>query len=245
MDNKYNKFISFIIALSSYILVLLLILLYLQEPNIKKYNTKKKETVIQIDLITVENKTNNNISKTKEIKKVKINKSKSLDNKVKSNLKSLFANVKVKSENVKEKKVLNVKENKIKSRFKSKFTNKDNPKNIKVAKLKTVNKIKDKKRNIDPNNNDTEDNYYSQIKQLILTRWYDNPVYITDKYLLKVYITISSKGKFNFNIIKYSGKIQIDNLLMKFLNEQRDIIYPIAKDNKDKTILVNFMSEKE
>ena len=243
MDNNYNKFISFIIAISAYILILLLILLYLDEPTIKKYNFKKKETIVQIDLITEENKINDKNTNKKENYKTK--KVKSIDNKVKSNLKSLFANVKVKSEKTKNKKVLNLKENKIKTRFKSKYNNTSNTKNIKISKLKTINKIKNKKRNIDTNNDETENKYYSEIKQLILSRWYDNPVFITDKYLLKVYVTISSKGKFNFNIIKYSGKIQIDNLLMKFLNEQKDIIYPIAKDNKDKTILVNFMSEKE
>jgi len=243
MDNNYNKFISFIIAISAYILILLLILLYLDEPTIKKYNFKKKETIVQIDLITEENKINDKNINKKENQKTK--KVKSIDNKVKSNLKSLFANVKVKSEKIKNKKVLNVKENKIKTRFKSKYNNTSNTKNIKISKLKTINKIKNKKRNIDTNNDETENKYYSEIKQLILSRWYENPVFITDKYLVKVYITINNKGQFNFNIIKYSGKIQIDNLLTKFLNEQKDIIYPIAKDKKDKTILVNFMSEKE
>jgi protein TonB len=243
MDNNYNKFISFIIAISAYILILLLILLYLDEPTIKKYNFKKKETIVQIDLITEENKINDKNINKKENQKTK--KVKSIDNKVKSNLKSLFANVKVKSEKIENKKVLNVKENKIKTRFKSKYNNTSKTKNIKISKLKTINKIKNKKRNIDTNNDETENKYYSEIKQLILSRWYENPVFITDKYLVKVYITINNKGQFNFNIIKYSGKIQIDNLLTKFLNEQKDIIYPIAKDKKDKTILVNFMSEKE
>jgi len=246
MDNKYNKFISFIIAVSVYVLVVLVILLYINGPKVKKYNSKTKETVIEIDLVTIDDKKATEINKNtkqKIIQKVKIQKTTSSDSIVKSNLKSLFANVKTKAIKIEKKKILNVKDNKIQSRFKSKYKNNIKTNNIKVSKLKNVNKKKITQ-NINSNKNDIFDEYYSEVKTIILTSWYKNPIFNTDSYLIKVYVTINTKGQFSFNIIKYSGNIEIDNLLNKFLNEQKEIIYPISKDNKSKTILINFMNEK-
>ncbi len=245
MDNNYNKIISFVISISIYILIILIIILYLKKADIKKYNFKKNEIVVEIDLLNINLDDKKSLIKEKlkpKKEKVKIKKSKSIDTKVKSNLKSLFANVKMDALKNTKKDILNVKENKTTSRFKSKYTSKEKVKDIKVSKLNSVNK----KKLITENNTSNKDNideYYSEIKSLILKRWYENPLFNTDPYLIKVYVTINNKGEFNFNIIKYSGNIQIDNLLTKFLKEQRDIIYPVAKDNKDKTILINFKSE--
>jgi protein TonB len=245
MDNKYNKYISFIVAICLYILLILLVLLYLQKPKVKKYNSKIKETVIEINLVEFEKKIKkelNNINPTKK-EKILIKNSTSTDSKVKTNLKSLFANVKTKSIKISKKKVLNVKENKVQSRFKSKYKNNIKTDNIKVSNLKKINKEIISK-NTKGDKNDMFDKYYSEIKQLLLTRWYKNPIYNTDSYLIKVYVNINTKGQFSFNIIKYSGNIEIDNILNKFLNEQKNIIYPISKDKKSKTILINFMNEK-
>ena len=112
-----------------------------------------------------------------------------------------------------------------------------------MSKLNNIKK-KDIKKSINIDNQDIFDKYYGEIKELILTRWYENPLYTNNSYLIKVYITIDNKGHFNYNIIKYSGKIEIDNLLGRFLDKQKDIIYPISKDNKTKTILINFMNEE-
>jgi len=245
MDNNYNKIISFVISISIYILIILIIILYLKKSDIKKYSFKKNEIVVEIDLLNINLDDKKSLIKEKvkpKKEEIKIEKSKSIDSKVKSNLKSLFANVKTDALKNTKKDVLNVKENKTASRFKSKYTSKEKVKEIKVSKLNSVNK---KKINLNNtiSNKDNIDEYYSEIKSLILKRWYENPLFNTDPYLIKVYVTINNKGEFNFNIIKYSGNIQIDNLLTKFLKEQRDIIYPVAKDNKDKTILINFKSE--
>jgi len=247
MDNKYNKLISFIIAISLYILLLLIIFLYIKEPKVKKYNSKIKETIIEINLVTIDTKKvikhDNNKKQLQKKEKIIINKSASNDVKIKTNLKSLFANVKTKAIKIKKNKILNIKENKIQSRFKSKYKNDIKTKKLKISKLKKINKNNIKK-NINTKNDDIFDKYYSKIKLLILTRWYKNPIYNTDSYLIKVYININTKGQFNFNIIKYSGNIEIDNTINKFLTKQKNIIYPVSKDNKSKTILINFMNEK-
>jgi hypothetical protein len=243
MDEKYNKLISFIIAISVYVLLILLILLYLKEPKAKKYNIKKKETFVQINLITSDDKSiiKEKTSKNKKVLKNKINKA-SNNNKTKTNLKSLFAKVKVDSNKFTKKELLNTKTDTKKGRFKSKSTTNTKNNNIKISKLKNVNKASVKNIN-NKSGDEKEDNYFSKIKELILNRWYENPIYTDDDYLVKVYVTIDNKGNFNFNIIKYSKIIEIDNLLVKFLKEQRDIKYPVAKDNKQKTILINFKSE--
>ena len=252
MANIYNKFISFVIAISAYILIILAVMLYLKEPKIKKYNFKVKETIVQIDLVTNEKKpdkkllTEKIIEKKieKKLKEVKTKKSKSIDNKIKANLKSLFANVKTNAVKTVKDNITNEKVNKTKSRFKAKLKNTEKIKDIKISKLKKVTNIS-KKKNIEINKNDAIDDYYSEIKELILNRWYENPIFSTDAYIVKVYVTINTKGEFNYNIIKYSGNIQIDNILTKFLDEQISIVYPISKDNKEKTILINFMNDKE
>ena len=243
MDKNYNKLISFIIALSVYILLILLIILYLKDSDIKKYNFKKNETVVQIDLISLQTKDNKLLNKVIPHKAEKKKKSLSKDNKIKSNLKSLFANVKTSSVKKVDKNVLNVKENKTKSRFKSKYKNQTKVKDIKISKISNVKKIK-KSQKIITKSNEIVDEYYSNIKEIILKRWYEKPLYITDSYLVKVYVTINNNGDFSYNIIKYSGKIQLDNLITKFLDEQTKIKYPVSSDNKEKTILINFMNEK-
>ena len=245
MGNKYNKFISFIVAISLYILLLLAVLLYLERPKVKKYNSKIKETIIEINLVEIEKTINNELNNvTPPInQKIVIKKTSSTDSKVKTNLKSLFANVKTKAIKIKKKKVLNIKENKVQSRFKSKYKNNIKIDNIKLSKLKKIKKTTISN-NTKSDSDDIFDKYYSKIKLLLLTRWYENPIYNTDSYLIKVYVKINTNGKFSFNIIKYSGNIEIDNILNRFLNKQKDIIYPVSKDNKSKTILINFMNEK-
>ena len=244
MDNiNYNKFISFIVSICLYILLLLIILLYIKEPKVKKYNSKIKETIIEIDLVEVSKEQNKQVNNKPKIQKIIIKKTTSNDSKVKSNLKSLFANVKTKAIKINKNKILNVKDNKIQSRFKSKYKNNVKTEEIKISKLKNIKKEKINNE-INSENNDIFDEYYSQIKLIILTRWYKNPIYNTNSYLIKVYININTKGQFNFNIIRYSGNVEIDNILNSFLNKQKMIKYPVSKDKKSKTILINFMNEK-
>jgi len=242
-NNNYNKFISFIVSICLYILLLLIILLYIKEPKVKKYNSKIKETIIEIDLVEVSKEQNKQVNNKPKIQKIIIKKTTSNDSKVKSNLKSLFANVKTKAIKINKNKILNVKDNKIQSRFKSKYKNNVKTEEIKISKLKNIKKEKINNE-INSENNDIFDEYYSQIKLIILTRWYKNPIYNTNSYLIKVYININTKGQFNFNIIRYSGNVEIDNILNSFLNKQKMIKYPVSKDKKSKTILINFMNEK-
>ena len=247
MAKSYNIIISAIIAFSIYILIILSFLLYLQKPIIKKYKAKNNNTVIELEIIT------NQVAIKKETpikeinkdiikKEIKVKKSSSVTAIKKTNLKSLFAKVSTKSQKIKEKKVLNVKNNTVSSRFKSKLKEEKNRSDLKIQNTKVMKK--DKKINVS-NNQEEFDKYYSKISSIILSRWYNYPLLTKDKYIVKVQININPKGQFSYNILSYSQNLNIDSAVKEFLQTQTNEIYPQTKDKKNKDILINFINEKE
>lgn len=81
--------------------------------------------------------------------------------------------------------------------------------------------------------------YYSSISDK-LSVW--SPVGKNLK--AKVYIMIYNNGKFDYEIIKESESKEFNDNLKKFLEEQKEIRYPIYKSRNVK-INVDFKSEKE
>ena len=246
MAKSYNIIISAIIAFSIYILIILAFILYLQKPTIKKYQAKNDNTIIELEIITNQVPIKKKIP-IKEIKKniikkeIKVEKSSSVSATKKTNLKSLFAKVSIKSQKIKEKKVLNVKNNTVSSRFKSKLKEEKNRSELKIKNTAIAKKDK----TINLNNKEEFDEYYSKISSIILSRWYNYPLLTKNEYIVKVQININSKGQFSYNIISYSQDLNVDNAVKEFLNTQTKEIYPQTKDKKNKDILINFINEKE
>jgi len=253
MDNKkYNIFISAIIAISIYIFLILLFILYIKSSNVKKFESISKNTILELDLI-IDKKINKTktINKTPKISSIKIKskkiikKSTAISAKKKTNLKSLFARVSTKAIAIKNKNVLNIRSNKISSRFKSKYQREKSRKRLSNLKLLDIDKkINYKKTNIQ-NNKGNYDAYYSKISNIILSRWYNYPLFKQKDYLLIAEITINSKGIFSYYITTYSGNIIVDQEVTKFLNNEILHSYPIAPDGKTKKIRINFKPEKD
>jgi len=249
MDRKYTLIISAVISFSIYILLILSFLLYIKSTHVKKYNSVSKSTVLELDLIvTKEVKQKHKINKQQKNNIVKhkiIKKSMARSAKQKTDLKSLFAHVSIKSKKVEKKAVLNIRKNKVNSRFKSKYEKERKIKQIKVSKLIDIkNKYQIVKKDFSANKGN-HDKYYSKINNIILSRWYQYPLFIQTKYLVKVIIIIDTKGVFRYHIIAYSGNNTIDDAVKDFLDKETQSIYPIPPDNKTKEIIINFKPDKE
>jgi hypothetical protein len=247
MDKKYNILISAFIAFSFYILIILLFVLYLQSSKVKKFESISKSTILELDLI-IEKKIQDKptISKA-SIKKHKskkiIKKSTAVSAKKKTNLKSLFARVSTKARVVKTKKVLNIRNNQVDSRFKSKYQKQKRNNNIKSSKLLDIKSKKQTKKISLATNKGNYDEYYSKISDIILTRWYKYPIFQQQDYLLIAEININNKGIFSYHIVFYSNNLIVDKAVKEFLENETNDIYPVAPDGKSKNIRINFKPE--
>lgn len=249
MDKKYNILISAFIAISFYILIILLFVVYLQSSKVTKFESITKDTILELDLIIEKNIEKKSIvSKTvsKKIKSKKIiKKSTALSAKKKTNLKSLFARVSTKARAIKTKKVLNIRSNQVNSRFKSKYQKQKRNNSVKNSKLLDVKSKKEfKKINLSANKGNY-DKYYSKISNIILTRWYMYPIFKQNDYLLIAEIIIDNKGVFSYHIVSYSGNLIIDKAVKEFLEDETTKSYPIAPDGTNKRIRINFKPELE
>ena len=251
MGNKANFFLSAFIAISLYILIVLLFVLYIQSSNIKKFQSVSKNTVLELDLI-VEKQKNITKSITKSVKKINTKKSKKVvkkstarSAKKRSDLKSLFARVSTKATKVKEKKVLNIKSNSVNSRFKSKYQKEKKIKKLKVSKLLDVKTKENSAKLKTVSNKGNFDKYYSKINSIILTRWYNYPLLANKDYLVVAEITIDNKGRFSYHIISLSGNKVVDDAVKLFLEDQLLERYPVSPDNDTKTIKINFKPDIE
>lgn len=248
MAKNYNFILSAFISISIYILIILLFLLYVKTDKIKKYELVSKNTVLELELVINEKKAiDTPISKNsiqKSITKKIIKKSTATSAKKKSNLKSLFANISTKANQIHKKKVLNVKTTSVNSRFKSKYEKQKRNENVSNSKLVDVKKDnKTKKKVLSNNNKGLFDAYYSKINNIILTRWYNYPIFKENDYLLIAEIIIDSKGVFSYHITSYSGNLVVDNAVKEFLKNEKQKLYPVSPDGKIKKIRINFKPE--
>ena len=248
MDNKTNFIISAFVALSLYVFLIILFLYYTKNDVVKKIDAVNKITVLQLDVI-LENddvikekiKIKSGV-KNKEIAKKVVKKTTSVSMKQRSNLKSLFANVKTKAKKVRKTKVLNVKKSSISSRFKSKFEKEKKVKNVTLSNLIDNKKSQSSVKKIVLSESKNEnDPYFSEIYQMLSSRW--NPTVFVDELKAKVLITILNNGEFSFKFIQYSQNNGFNNQLKQFLYDESLNLYPINPNNKTTNIEILFQSK--
>ncbi len=248
MDDKKYLYITAVISLFLYVSLILLLLVYLKNNNIKKIDGFTKTTVLQLDIILntpkiKKEKINIKSSvKNKKIAKKVVKKTTSTSMKQKTNLKSLFANVKTKATKVRKNKILNVKQSTISSRFKSKFEKEKKSNNVVLSKLlDKERKNTSIKKVIISNSKNAKDPYFSKIYQMLSNRW--TPTIFSDNLTAKVLVSISNNGKFSYKFIQYSDNIGFDQQLKEFLDSESFKRYPINKSNKKINIEILFQSK--
>jgi len=248
MANKQELIYSAFAAISIYIILILSFLVYVKTSEVKKINATIKTTVLQLDVILESNTekkekiTIKSTVKNREIAKKVVKKTTSVSVKQRSNLKSLFANVKTNIKKVSKNKVLNVKNSSIASRFKSKFEKEKKTKNIVLSKLTEKVESKTSNKNIMMDKaKDKQDPYYTEIYQILSSRWI--PTIFADDLKAKVNIIIFNNGKFSFKFIQYSGNDGFDNQLKAFLNSETQKSYPVSPLNKTVNIEISFQSK--
>ncbi|MEA3499020.1 MAG: TonB C-terminal domain-containing protein [Campylobacterota bacterium] len=246
MDNKNNLITSAIAAFSLYFLLIALFLYYSKTNNIKKINIVKKPTVLQLDIIIDTSKVDdkkvlfNEFSKNKKTAKKVVKKSTSSSVKKRSNLKSLFADVKTNVKKVSKKRVSTVKKSSISSRFKSKFEKERKVDTLKLSKLAN-NKQLIQNKNIVTESKNESDPYLSEITRILSSRW--NPTIFNNDLTSKVLIYISSNGNFSYQFVQYSDDMGFDEQLKNFLDKESLKIYPINPKEKSVTIELIFKAK--
>jgi hypothetical protein len=239
MDDNTNKFfyISAIVAFSSYFVLVALLIVYISTNDVKKFDLFSKDTILELDIVvqkikkTQKDKQPKKIQvrkKTHKISKKIVKKSTSVSAKQKSNLKSLFANVKTKASSVKKKVVNNVQKSLTTSRFKAKFEKQTKSNNL-LSKLLDDKKVNITKQKIGDTKNE-HDPYISKIYEILYQRW--QPLLIVDGLSTKVIITIYKDGRFNYRILQYSGDSSFDDQLVLFLEKQKEEKFPIPKKSR-------------
>lgn len=237
-DDKSNFILSGVLAVGLYILFLLLCALYLKSQDIKKFDAISKVTVLELDIVIEpakdkEKKQTRSKTDQKDTKKSQeiVKKSASTSAKKRSDLKSLFANVKTKAPKVSKEKVLNIRKSTVTSRYKSKFEKQRKSQNVTVSKL--LDSVKAKSSAVIPTNTTHKsDKYYSKINELMHSRW--KPILIIDGLSAKVLVTIFSDGRFAYKFLSYSGNVQYDDSLKTFLESETYRLYP-PYEKGDKT----------
>jgi len=246
MVDKKNFYISAVLALFIYIFLVLLLLLYLKESNVKKIDAMSKNTVLQLDIIldtpTDEKKTIKIKSeKSSKLAQKVVKKSTSNSLKQKSDLKSLFANVKTSARKVTKQKILNVKKSSISSRFKSKFEKEKKVKKVVISELLKQQSQNSIKSVVLSNSQNEKDPYFSKIYQMLSSRW--SPTVFSDNLSAKVIVTITNNGNFSFKFIQYSQNIGFDQQLKDFLTAESFKQYPINPNHHTTNIEILFQSK--
>ncbi len=235
MDDNRNFYISGYIAVGSYIVLVLSFLFFGLTKDVKKFDAISKDTILELDIVLNKNTTKTkskkvaSSKKNNKISKKVVKKSTSVRAKQRSDLKSLFANVKTKSTVVRKKVVNKIKKSSITSRFKSKFEKQTYNKNTQLSKLLENKDTKLSQIKAGDSNNN-KDPYMSKIYDILFKRWI--PSVIIDGLSAKVIVTIYINGDFTYKFIQYSGDSSFDNHLEYFLEEQKSNKFPIPKKNK-------------
>jgi len=246
MDNKKILFISAFVSISFYFILLFSFLLYAKSTKVLKVESNKKETILQLDVVLETPKKDVDIKPVKSnivknsVEKEIVKRAASNSVKKRTNLKSLFANVKTTSKKVEKEKVLNIEKNTVSSRFKSKFEKEKKVKVLKLSKLsKNENKTSSKVVKQSKTSDKESDPYFNKINKIVHEGW--NPL-IYDKTAV-VIVTITNRGRFSYIIKKYSDSLAFDNQLKDYLDNESLKRYPISPTNKTVTIEITFKSE--
>lgn len=245
--DKSRFYTSGFLAFGIYILVFVLFLAYVNESNPKRFDSFKKTTVLELDIILSDTKTPKEPKpkmkiEKKQIEKKIVKKSKSKSAERKSNLKSLFANVKTVEKKVVKEVVNKVEASSTSSRFKSKFEKirkSDNDLNVSSA----LSDVKTAKRKpvLTTSAKYANDPYYSKIHELLAKRW--NPMSIVDGLEAKILVIIYNDGEFDYKFLRYSNNDRFDTLLKEFLEDQKSLKYPPHNKGYKTDIEVTFKSK--
>lgn len=241
MQKKAYFYLAGVISVSFYLVICVSLLLYINAPKTKKFDSSKT-TVLELEIITTKSnkKTVAKKSKVKEQKVVKKSTSRS-DKQKAVDAKSLFAKVKTKAKKTVEKTVTTSKASIDPSRFKSKFQKQKKTDNTSVSKLLSDTKTTTNKSKTASSNKGEKHVYFSKIKDILWTRW--NPRLLEDGLIVKVLIMITNEGKFDYRIMKYSKDNRFDESLKEFLETQKNETFPTHKINSKVDIIINFKSE--
>jgi periplasmic protein TonB len=240
MQNRFSFIVSGIIAISFYVLLIFIVIFYIMAPTPKTFNIKPTSTTIELDMI-VEKSDKKMVEKKQEkkIEKEEVQeKTASAADEKKPDLKSLFANVKEKANQVAKEEVNNVKKSMDPKRFKSKFEKEKKSSNIKIDKLLDDEKTTTNAKSTNSAKGEETDEYFSQVSEL-LSVWMP----IGSGLKAVVLVMIDLNGKFDYRFVTKSGDDAFDTSLRGFLDEQKNIVYP--KPTKDKAVRINvdFKSE--
>ncbi len=236
MDDNRNFYTSGFIAVGSYLLLVIIFLVFGLTKDIKQFDAISKDTILELDIIlnTTNDTKKNNINipssrKNSKIAKKIVKKSTSISAKQRSNLRALFANVKTKSSKISKREANTVKKTLITSRFKSKFEKQSHKKNTQLSNLLENKKTKSVQlKSGDSNKN--KDQYMSKIYDILTNRW--TPSVIIDRLSATVIVTIYSNGDFRYKFLQYSDDSSFNNQLEYFLEKQTNNKFPIPKKNK-------------
>lgn len=248
MDSKQELIYSAFGAIFVYVILILSFLLYIQTTEVEKIDATVKNTVLQLDVILELNEepeekvTIKNEVQNQEIAKEVVKKTTSTSVKQRTDLKSLFANVKTEVKKVSKKNVSNVKKSTIASRFKSKFEKEKKRKNIVLSKLKDNVETKASNKNIEMDSSKNEqDPYFSKIYQMLSNGW--RPTIFDNDLKAKVNIVIFNNGTFSYKFIQYSGNPGFDTQLENFLRNETLKVYPVSPTSKTVHIEILFQSK--
>jgi len=248
MDKNFNLIISVFISILLYILLIISFLFYIKNDIIKKIDTVNHNTVLQLDIVLendinkIENDSIKSGVENKKLAQKIVKKTSSSSVKQKSNLKSLFANVKTKAVKINKKRILNVKRTSISSRYKSKFEKEQKAKNVSLSNMidntrtnKQINKM------VISETNNQSDPYYSKINQILSSRW--NPVVFNSDMQAKILITISRDGTFSYKFLSRSDSELFNKQLNEFLKDESFKLYPSNGNNQITNIEILFRTK--
>lgn len=242
MQNNFSFILSGIIAFSFYIFLCLIVIFYIASPTPKTYTIKPTSTTIELDMIVEKAEKKMVEKKTEKIieKEAVKEKEASVSNEKRPDLKSLFANVKETAKTVAKEEVNNVEKSLDPKRFKSKFEKEKKTSNITIDKLLEDEKTATNAKSKNSAKGEESDDYYSQISDM-LSAWMPT----TREAGLKavVLVMIDLNGRFDYRIVTNSGNETFDSSLRVFLDEQKNVVYPVPTKNKDVRINVDFKSE--
>ena len=234
-NSKY-LYISGLISLSIYVIIVFMIIAYIKMSDIKKIYFQNKQTVIELQFL--EYKDIAQPIKKKVISSKKLFKSTKIDTKIikkstsrsakkVANLKSLFAKTSTTSKKLPTQDVLNIKSSVISSRYKSEFEKQrreerkvnvdDIFSDVKVNKISKVLNVTVEKKDNDP--------YFSKIGTILSNKW--RPIANSSKSSAVVLITINNMGDFSYQFLKYSNDEVFNQALEKFLISQLNEKFPI------------------
>ncbi len=243
MQEKSYFYLSGFLSLSLYLVICVLFLLYINAPKIKKFDSFSKTTVLELELISIKSNERKVAKKSMLKKQEVVKKSTSKLSKQRVvDTKSLFANVKIETKKIIEKKTHTIKESIDPSRYKSKFQKqKKSDTTISVSKL--LNDVKTTT-NLPKNISNTKGEiheYYSKIKEILWKRW--NPRLLEDGLKIEVLVMITKSGIFDYRIVKYSTDERFDKSLKEFLDVQKNEVFPTHNIKSKVNIEIDFKSE--